>query len=91
MQIKVSKLSLAVLNSTVTMPMTSAEDIMTYHGLSHVGIDIDDDYSVGLYNDWRGKYWTLEHRTGILFYSDSISDVKAWIKLGREDAKEQAQ
>lgn len=88
MQVTISKLTMAAM-TVVTMPMTNAEDIETYHGLSHVSVDVGDDFSVGKWSNWQGSYWVLEHRTGIIQYSSSLVEVKEWIKLCRDALAEE--
>lgn len=72
----------------ITLVCRTAEDIMSFHGLSHCGVDLGESHTVGLYGCWRGNYWVLEHSTGIIYYSDSLTDVREWVKLCREVANE---
>lgn len=88
MQVSISKLTVAAMTA-VTMPLTNAEDIMTYHGLSHASVDVGSDFSVGKWQNWQGNYWVLEHRTGIIHYSDSLKGVREWIKLCRDALAEE--
>lgn len=72
----------------ITLVCRSAQDIVTFNGLARCGVDVGDDFTVGLYGCWRGNYWVLEHSTGIIYYSDSLTDVREWVKLCREVANE---
>lgn len=84
MKIALSKLSAHRLSAIVTMPLSTHDAIAQYHGLSHCSIDVGDDYAVGLWNDWHGKYWVLEHATGLIQKFESIGGVKDHITLGRQ-------
>lgn len=82
-----SKLNLAALE-VVTMLMPSAEAVVTHNGLSCASVDIGTDFALGKSSYWRGNYWVLEHRTGIIYWSDSLAEAKGWIKLCRACVKD---
>lgn len=47
-------------------------------------IEVGDDFKVGRYGDWQGRYWALERSTTILYFADSAKELREWIKLCRQ-------
>jgi hypothetical protein len=41
-------------------------------------------YTVGHWGDWQGSYWVVEDRTGIIFRTTSVRELRDMIKLCSE-------
>ena len=68
--------------SGITLKCASASDMHTYNGLAHCGVDVGNDFVIGLAT--HRKYWSLEHSTGITQYHWTLQDLRDWIKYCRE-------
>lgn len=86
MAIAISKLTAASVKA-LPYTLTSRYD-MCDPAHSRAVIEVGEDYLVGRFEGWQGLYWCLEKGITIMFYSNSVKDIRERVQLGRQVAKE---